>query len=279
MSEPHRLDHQGTALHYWMDGPATGPVVVLVHGATLDHHSFDAQVPALVAAGYRVVTPDLRGHGRSTPMGVPVTVRVLADDLGTLLDHLGAPAVALVGHSFGSYVVQDYTRRFPHRVHGLVLIASTTLAKRHAPIFRLLYRLFPPLLARMSLATFHQRTLADLSVSPAVKTYAAQAMQGISKPDFITIILAGLAALWLDSGFPPRAPIPVPWLLTHGAKDRANGGVFLRQSPRWARQEPLCQYAIIPAAGHTAHMDNPTAFNHVLLDFLAAHAGGAHSVR
>jgi pimeloyl-ACP methyl ester carboxylesterase len=59
--------------------------------------------------------------------------------------------------------------------------------------------------------------------------------------------------------------------LTHGARDCANGGVFPRQSPVWAAQEPGCRYVVIPDAGHTAHMDNPAAFNTVLLDFLRQH--------
>ncbi len=44
-------------------------MIVLVHRATMDHHTFDAQVPPLVEAGYRVLTLDLRGHGQSTPIG------------------------------------------------------------------------------------------------------------------------------------------------------------------------------------------------------------------
>ncbi|MCE7982642.1 MAG: alpha/beta hydrolase [Caldilinea sp. CFX5] len=272
MNENHSVTRLGTNLHYWISGPATGPLVVFVHGATLDHRSFDAQLPPLVEAGYRVLTLDLRGHGASKPIGAEFTIGVLAEDLLTILDQVGADQVALVGHSFGGYVVQEFTRRYPDRVRCLVIIGCTNLAKKSSPFFRLLYHLFPFLLSRMSLATFHQRTLADLSLSPAVKVYAAQAMADIPKADFITIIMAGLACLWLDAGFSPTYVIPKPFLLTHGAQDHANGGVFPRESSAWAAREPNCRYEIIPDAEHAAHMDNPAFFTKLLLDFLRQHA-------
>src|SRR6266511_2307511 len=104
----------------------------------------------------------------------------------------------------------------------------------------------------MSLDTFRKRTLAELSISQEVKDYAAQAMKGITKEDFIAITIAGIAALWLDSGFGPNYVISKPFLLTHGAQDRANGGVFPRSSAAWTANEPNCRYEVIPNAGHTA---------------------------
>jgi 3-oxoadipate enol-lactonase len=92
-------------------------------------------------------------------------------------------------------------------------------------------------------------------------------MEGISKDDFIAITIAGIAALWLDSGFGPDYFIPCPFLLTHGAQDNANGNVYAKQAKAWAAHEPHCRYEIIPDAGHTAHLDNSAAFNAILLDF------------
>lgn len=62
MVENHSLTRLETNLHYWIAGPLTGPLIVFVHGATLDHRSFDVQLPPLVEAGYRVLTLDLRTH-------------------------------------------------------------------------------------------------------------------------------------------------------------------------------------------------------------------------
>ena len=264
------LKRLGSELHYWITGAESGTLVVLVHGATLDHHTFDMQVPALTEAGYRVLTWDLRGHGASKPLGEAINITILADDLKAILDQIGAEQAALVGHSFGGFVVQDFAYRFPTRVRALAVIGATDLAKKPSVFNKLLFRVFPGLLSRMSLEDFRKRTLQNLSLSQDVKAYAARAMEVIQKDDFVAIIIAGIAALWLDSGFRSDYVIPKPFLLTHGAQDRANGNVYSKQAKAWAAREPNSRYEIIPNAGHTAHMDNPAAFNAILLDFMKA---------
>jgi 3-oxoadipate enol-lactonase len=266
----HSLTRLGSNLHYWLSGPEGGPLVVLAHGATLDHHSFDHQIQPLVEAGYRVLTWDMRGHGESTPIGDAISIAILADDLNAILDEIDVEHVLLVGHSFGGFVVQEFTRRFPNRVRAIAVIGCTNLAKKSSFFTRLLFRVFPSLLSRMSLDEFRKRTLANISLTEPVREYAAQAVEGISKDDFIAITIAGIAALWLDSGFEPDYVIPRPFLLTHGAQDNANGNVYAKQAKAWAAREPNCRYGTIPDAGHTAHMDNPAAFNAILLDFFGA---------
>lgn len=268
MNTQYSITRLGTTLHYWLSGPLAGPVVALAHGATLDHHTFDAQIDPLVQKGYRVLTWDLRGHGKSTPIGEAINIAILADDLKAILDEIGAQEAILVGHSFGGFVVQEFTHRFPERVRGLVVIGATNLAKKSSFWTRQLFRIFPGLLSRMSLAEFHRRTLENLSLTQPVKEYAARAMKVISRDDFIAITIAGIAALWLDSGFAPDYAVRKPFLLTHGEQDRANGNVYARQAKAWAAREPGCRYEVIPDAGHTAHMDNPAGFNKILLDFL-----------
>lgn len=274
MNENRIISRLGSNLHYWVIGSENGPIIVFSHGATLDHHSFDAQVSPLAAAGYQVVTWDLRGHGCSTPIGPEITVGILADDLLAIIDELGAEKVTLVGHSFGGYVVQEFVHRHPERVNALIIIGCTNIARKSTSFNRMIYRIMPGMLRRMPLETFQKRTLADLALLNSVKSYATQAMKHITKEDFTAITMAGIAALWLDSGCVPDYVIPVPFLLTHGDSDRANGGVFPKQSPSWAAREPNCRYEIIPHAGHTAQMDNPTAFNTVLLDFLQKNVTG-----
>jgi 3-oxoadipate enol-lactonase len=241
MSTGGSITRLGCPLHYWVAGPDDGPTVVLCHGATLDHHSFDAQVEPLAEAGYRGVTWDLRGHGRSTPMGGAMDVDTLADDLLAVMDHLGAPTAAMVGHSFGGFVVQQFTFRHPERVTAIALLGCTDLARRPTVTDRLLLWLTPRLFSRMSLDAFRRRTLQDLAASDRVKAYAERAMAGIDRDDFIAITMAGVRCLWEDSGFGTGYTIPKPFLLLHGAQDRANRGVYPRRAPRWAAREPRCQ--------------------------------------
>src|SRR5690348_17347634 len=97
------LQHQGCTLRYWLAGMEDRPLVVLTHGATVDHQMFDEQVPVL-ANDYRVLTWDMRGHRESRPMGESFTVPGAVDDLLAILDAVGAQTAIFIGQSTGGYV-------------------------------------------------------------------------------------------------------------------------------------------------------------------------------
>ena len=63
----HVLERQCAPLHFWIEGPEDRPLVICIHGATIDHRMFAAQISALTPK-YRVLTWDVRGHGRSRPL-------------------------------------------------------------------------------------------------------------------------------------------------------------------------------------------------------------------
>ena len=268
MTSEGSLRRLGSELHFWVTGPRDGMVVAFTHGASLDHRSFDAQLPVLVDAGFQVVTWDMRGHGRSKPLGAEFTAATLAGDLAAILEQVDCDEAVVVGHSMGGYVAQQFVHEFPELARALVVIGSTDLSMTTGAGWRLMYKALPFSLKRMSLETFHRRTLADLAEGDHVKHYAANAMKPIPKADFVEIVLGGVRCLWFDSGLGDGYTIQIPFLLTHGDRDRANRRVFTKQSPRWAAKEPNCRYEVIADAGHTAHMDNPEGFNKVLLRFL-----------
>ena len=86
--------------------------IVLVHGFPLDKSMWDAQVEAL-SGEFRVITPDLRGHGESQVVAGPYTMELLADDLKGLLDALNLDKVALGGFSMGGYAVFSFIPEVP----------------------------------------------------------------------------------------------------------------------------------------------------------------------
>lgn len=95
-----------------------GPEVLLVHGFPDCHEVWRKQIPALVAAGYRVIAPDLRGCGDSD---APVdrkaySIDHLVGDLVRLLDTLGIDKVRLVAHDWGAVIAWHFCIRNPHRV-------------------------------------------------------------------------------------------------------------------------------------------------------------------
>ena len=92
------LEREGCCLHYWLGGPSEAPLVVFTHGATVDHHEWDATLP-LVSEKYRLLVWDVRGHGLSRP--APFNLAQGVDDLLAILDRLQVKEAVFVGHSMG----------------------------------------------------------------------------------------------------------------------------------------------------------------------------------
>jgi len=98
-----------------------GPLVVLCHGFPELAYSWRHQVPALTEAGYRVLTPDMRGFGRSSaPQAVEAyDVTTLCADMTGLLDDLGQQQAIFVGHDWGAHVVWQLAVLAPERVRAV----------------------------------------------------------------------------------------------------------------------------------------------------------------
>jgi pimeloyl-ACP methyl ester carboxylesterase len=113
------LDVPGGRLLVVDDG--TGPPIVLLHAAVADLRSWDAMVPLLVAAGYRVVRFDARNFGGSTGDDVPFANRA---DVVAVLDALGLERAALVGNSRGGMMAVDTAIDAPERVVAVVGVGA-----------------------------------------------------------------------------------------------------------------------------------------------------------
>jgi non-heme chloroperoxidase len=96
---------------YYEDHGA-GPPVVLIHGYPLSGRAWDKQVPALLAAGYRVITYDRRGFGKSSQPVTGYEYDAFAADLSALLEHLDLRGAVLAGHSMGTGEVVRYLSRY-----------------------------------------------------------------------------------------------------------------------------------------------------------------------
>lgn len=102
----------GVTIDYYAAGE--GPTVVLVHGITESRRSWDPLFPKFLAAGYRVVLVDLRGHGDSSRVG-PYDLATMAGDLGHVVAAEGVDDALLVGHSLGGAVVSAFAAGGPCR--------------------------------------------------------------------------------------------------------------------------------------------------------------------
>jgi len=102
-------------------GEPDDPPVVLLHGAGVHAHWWQALVPSLLP-GWRLLAPDLRGHGESDWAHAPYLIEHFSDDLSGLLDGLGVRRVVLIGHSMGGRVTAWFAAHHPERVAGVALL-------------------------------------------------------------------------------------------------------------------------------------------------------------
>ncbi len=113
-------------IEIYYEDHGSGQPVVLIHGYPLSGRGWDKQVPALLAAGYRVITYDRRGFGLSSQPVIGYDYDTFAADLAALLEHLDLRDAVLVGHSMGTGEVTRYLGR-----HGSARVAKGVLV---API-------------------------------------------------------------------------------------------------------------------------------------------------
>jgi 3-oxoadipate enol-lactonase len=115
----------GTEIAYRLDGPENAPVVVLSHSLSTTMDMWRGQVPML-AAKYRVLRYDMRGHGESAAPQGPYNFDMLAKDIVGLLDHLKIERAAFVGISIGGMIGQGLGINHGRRISGLVLANTTS---------------------------------------------------------------------------------------------------------------------------------------------------------
>jgi non-heme chloroperoxidase len=117
----------GAAIEIHYEDHGSGQPVVLIHGYPLNGNSWERQERALMAAGYRVITYDRRGFGRSSQPTVGYDYDTFAADLNVLLEHLALDEVVLVGFSMGAGEVTRYLGTYGSaRVRKAALLGGIT---------------------------------------------------------------------------------------------------------------------------------------------------------
>jgi pimeloyl-ACP methyl ester carboxylesterase len=125
------------SIFYLDEGPKTAPAALLIHGIMCDIHDWTWQVPFLLDLGYRVITPDLRGQGKSSatpptpnitkypgPDADPAIVdyypQTSTADMAALLEHLGVNSVIIMAHSLGDLVGYNLAVSRPDLVRATI---------------------------------------------------------------------------------------------------------------------------------------------------------------
>jgi 3-oxoadipate enol-lactonase len=259
--EEHVLERQGCPLHYWLAGPDGAPLVAFLHGAGIDHRTWAHQVGSF-AADHRVLSVDLRGHGRSRPRGDGYSFDLLVDDVIAILDAVGASTVIPIGQSMGGNVAQELLFRHPRRVNGLICLGCACNTLKLSRLEQLstgpglaLLRAYP---SKMLLRTIAKRS----SILPEGQAYVYEAEELLSKKEFLDVFSSLVHALHHE----PDYRVDVPELILRGNQDKL--GNFRAAMPKWQARDPHSELVVIPNAGHVANQDNPEFFNRTCLEWL-----------
>ena len=124
----------GINLYYETHG--SGRPLILLHGGLGSGEMFGPVLP-LLAERYQVIAVDLQGHGRTADIDRPIDVRLMAGDIGALIDHLRLGTPDVVGYSLGGGVALQTAAQFPAKVRRLVVVSANIRPDAIYPEMRL----------------------------------------------------------------------------------------------------------------------------------------------
>lgn len=268
------MENSGPINLYYEDHGAGSPVV-LIHGYPLSGHSWEKQVPALLDAGYRVITYDRRGFGDSSQPTVGYDYDTFASDLNALMEKLNLSDATLVGFSMGSGEVTRYLGTYgSSRVRKAVLLGPIPpfLLKTDDNPEGVPQSVFDGIMEAINkdryayLKQFYDNfynvdTLGGTRISDEALRASFQVAAGASA--FATLVCV---PTWLTDFRDDLPKIDVPTLVVQGTEDRilpidSTG----RRLPALVKGAKLIE---IDGGPHAIGWTHPEEVNRALLDFL-----------
>ncbi|MFK3970371.1 alpha/beta fold hydrolase [Pseudomonas sp. NPDC087358] len=255
------FEHEGCSLHYQEYGH--GSPILLVHGLGSSCQDWEYQIPAL-AAHYRVIAVDVRGHGRSDKPRERYSIAGFSADIEALLDHLQAGPVHLVGLSMGAMIGFQLAVDHPHLLRSLCIVNSGPQVKINS--FNDGYQFAKRwLLARLlSMETIGKGLGKNLFPKPEQAQLRDKIARRWAQNDK-RAYLASFSAI-VGWGVQERlSQIACPTLIV--TADRDYTPVALKEA--YTRLIPNARLQVIEDSRHASPLDQPQAFNQLLLAFLA----------
>ena len=261
---PHHVLDDGTSLYY--EDVGEGRPILFVHGLMMSHALWMYQTLEL-RKSYRVIVPDLRGHGRSDRPNGSYSPQQHAADLAELLEALDVREVCAVGWSMGVPVVTDLYWRCPDRIHSLGLVngAMTLMAHSDYPFGRT--------------TEDHERNIARIQADhpQIVRDFVRSIFKrdvGAATLDLVERIALDIPA-WISydewdslARVDLRDALPgigVPILVVHGQEDPR----IDQRSAEWtAAHAKHARLELMAGCGHTPFIEDKDRFNEILRDWL-----------
>jgi len=241
-----------------------GEAVVLLPPFPFDRRYWSANVPALVAAGFRAVTVDYPGFGPAAapPPAGQLSIAGIADGVAALLDRLRIGHATLLGVSMGGYVAFAFAASFPGRLRALVL--ADTRAAADTPAAHQGRAQALQTIATRGADAYLEQSLPRLLAPDAPPSLLA-AVRALAE-ERAPVLAAGIAAL---RDRPDRAAdaerIPCPALLLAGEHDQIVPAAELRAL---GERMAAARFIELPGAGHLANLEARAAFDHHVVAFL-----------
>jgi len=247
---PYLTRPDGVRLYYEVTGSGDGVPLILTHGFGSSSRMWAGNAGAF-AASRRVITWDLRGHGRSAApedQGL-YTAEASVADLAALLDEAGAERAVVGGLSLGGYLSLRFCAAYPDRVAALILCDT-------GPGYR----------NEQARAEWNARALAQADRIDR-KGAAALGNDGPHHDSPAGVARAARGILTQHDGtvIESLSSITVPALVVVGSRDTP----FLGAASYLAAKIPGAKHVLIDGAGHMSNLDAPSEFNGEVLAFLA----------
>jgi 3-oxoadipate enol-lactonase len=257
----------GRRLYYDLAGPENGPVVCITHSLASDGGSWAEQVPALLAAGFRVLRLDMRGHGGSDPVAGDYTMRELAGDVAAVLGALGFARVHYIGLSIGGMIGQAFA--LDHRDKLLSALWCDTLPASPPGAAEIWGPRMKAVREANSLEPIADASM-DRYLSPAFREkhpgrwkQLRDTVLGTTPQGYL-----GCSAAILNFDFVSRLPsLRLPVLVVCGEED---AGTPASENRRLAGLVPGARYEEIAGMRHFPNVEAPAPFNRIMLTWLDA---------
>lgn len=251
-----------------------GQDVILLHPTPV-HHAFWLPVAEMLAQKYRVIMPDLRGHGQSEAGDGPITIEKLGQDTRRLLDELGIDKALLAGCSIGGYTLYELWRTMPERTTALAFCCCRPQADADAN--RAKRREWIEGIQQRGTGNFFELMLGSLIGQTARSRFPqkigeAREMMQTMRPDAAIAVQQGLAAR--PDSVATAKTIRVPACVVAAAEDSGSTVADMKLLAEAIRNGGYgAEFHVLPDAGHYAPWEQPETVGPILRRFFDSVAG------